>query len=158
MRILVLSDTHGDFNTLRAIVERQREITDLFLHLGDGERDVRNLLSLYPDLPIRFVRGNCDQGTDTPFCEELQAQKVKLFMTHGHLLGVKYTLDRIEREAKHCGARVALYGHTHSQFYSYERGIHILNPGSPSFPRGTERGYGVVEIHGDQILCSLARL
>ena len=36
-RIVVISDTHKDFFTLRKIVERHRQDTDLFLHLGDVE-------------------------------------------------------------------------------------------------------------------------
>ena len=62
-RIVVISDTHKDFFTLRKIVERHRQDTDLFLHLGDVEEDVRKIQALYPSLSIRSVRGNCDFGS-----------------------------------------------------------------------------------------------
>lgn len=37
MRILVVSDTHGDFRTLRKVVDAHQE-ADIIVHCGDGVR------------------------------------------------------------------------------------------------------------------------
>ena len=62
-RIVVISDTHKDFLSLRKIAERHMQNADLFIHLGDLEEDVKKLKALYPNLPVRQVRGNCDFGS-----------------------------------------------------------------------------------------------
>lgn len=157
MRIVVVSDTHRDFNGLYDLVEKQKAGTDLFLHLGDGEREVEDLLALMPGLPLRFVRGNCDLASLSPETDLVQAEKVRILMTHGHLYGVKYSLKKLADEARALHASVALFGHTHCPCYHFEDGLHILNPGSLSAPRGSERGFGVIEVHGSQVLCSLAQ-
>lgn len=157
MRIVVVSDTHRDFNGLYRLVEEQKAGTDLFLHLGDGEREVEDLLSLMPGLPLRFVRGNCDLASFAPETSLVQAEKARIFMTHGHLYQVKFSLKGLAEEARALHASVALFGHTHCPYYHFEDGLHILNPGSLSIPRGSERGFGVIEVHGRQVLCSLAQ-
>ena len=62
MRILVLSDTHGDFRRLWEIVERHKDDTRLVLFLGDGLREFDDVQTLYPDLIFDCVAGNCDYG------------------------------------------------------------------------------------------------
>lgn len=158
MRIVVVSDTHRDFNALVGLVKLQADFTDLFIHLGDGERDLENLRGLYPRLPLLAVRGNCDLTTTLP--DELctPVGHVKIFMCHGHLMGVKHSLESLYNAAKEGGATIALYGHTHAQLYEYRHGMHIMNPGSLSFPRGTSAGFGVIEIKNKQVVCNLKRL
>lgn len=63
------------------------------------------------------------------------AKNIKILFSHGHTFGVKYSLDRIYYKAKEIGAKIVLFGHTHCRYYSYEDGVHILNPGSASCPR-----------------------
>ena len=158
MRIVVISDTHRDFNGLYNLVEQQKDCTDLGLHLGDGERETEDLLALMPGLPLRFVQGNCDLCSLAPAQDMLQADGIRIFMTHGHLYQVKYSLDTFIEEARMLHASVALYGHTHRPYYHYEEGLHILNPGSLSQPRACARSYGVIEVRNGQVLCSLSKL
>ena len=158
MRIIVVSDTHRDFNALYELVEQQKEHAGLFLHLGDGEREIEDLQALMPQLPLRYVQGNCDLCSLAPEKDLVQVEKIRLFMTHGHLYQVKYSLDALIEEARMLRASVALYGHTHCPDYRYEDGLHILNPGSLSQPRASSRSYGVIEVRSGQVLCSLMRL
>ena len=44
MRILVISDTHGDLRALTRIVEGNQN-ADYILHLGDCEEECRSLLA-----------------------------------------------------------------------------------------------------------------
>ena len=48
MRIILLSDTHGDFFTAHEIVKRHLRDADCFIHLGDGFREWEDLRDLYP--------------------------------------------------------------------------------------------------------------
>ncbi len=146
MRVIVISDTHRDFRTLRRIVEKHREEAALFLHLGDGEREVDEILALYPDLPIEMVRGNCDFASMLPDTKAVFAGNVKIFMTHGHTLSVKGSLSHLVSAARENGCRVALYGHTHKGETHYDEGIYVMNPGSPSAPRDGRASYGVIDI------------
>ena len=82
-RIVVISDTHKDFLSLRKIVERHMQNADLFIHLGDLEEDVKKLKALYPNLPIRQVRGNCDFGSKLKSVDTLELGRAKiLFCQH----------------------------------------------------------------------------
>ena len=146
MRVIVISDTHRDFRTLRMIVEKHREEAGLFLHLGDGEREVDDLMALYPDLPLEMVRGNCDFASMLPSSRVAVAGGVRIFMTHGHNFGVKASLGPLVAAARENGCRIALYGHTHKGDTHYDEGIYLMNPGSPSQPRDGKATYGVIDI------------
>lgn len=146
MRVIVISDTHRDFRTLRQIVEKHREDAGLFLHLGDGEREVDDLLALYPNLPLKAVRGNCDFASMLPETETVFAGDVKIFMCHGHTLHVNAGLAPLVSQARNNGCRIALYGHTHRGDTHYDEGIYVMNPGSPSQPRDGRASYGIIDI------------
>ena len=45
-RAIVFSDSHGDYDVLERIMERHRENAELFIHLGDGERDICGIFIL----------------------------------------------------------------------------------------------------------------
>lgn len=87
-RIVVVSDTHKDFLSLRKIAERNMQNADLFIHLGDLEEDVKKLKALYPNLPVRQVRGNCDFGSKLKTVDTVEVGGVKIFFCHGHTMMV----------------------------------------------------------------------
>ena len=65
MRILVLSDSHGNVENMVRCVE----LTDpnVILHLGDCRRDAEALQRRFPSVPMQSVPGNCDWGSvDAP--------------------------------------------------------------------------------------------
>ena len=88
MRILVVSDTHKNVNSLRTILLAQ-PTAELVIHLGDGEDDVALLKPSFPEKMFLQVRGNCDWGSNLPDFGTYTAEGVKIFYTHGHLYGVK---------------------------------------------------------------------
>ena len=93
MRILVISDTHGDLRALTRIVEENQN-ADYILHLGDCEEECRALLADKPELASRFlrVRGNNDFGSSTPLFATLRVSlQHKIFFTHGHRRQKKIT-------------------------------------------------------------------
>ncbi len=113
MRVVVVSDTHRDFRTLYRIVEKHREEAALFLHLGDGEQEVEDLRLLHPELPLLAVRGNCDGSAEEPGSRVASAGSTRIYMAHGHDLGVRSSTSLLVRMARENGCRIALYGHTH---------------------------------------------
>lgn len=57
-------------------------------------------------------------------------------------------LDNLYYRALELGADIVLFGHTHVHINLLHDNIIILNPGSPSFPRGMSRTktFGLIEI------------
>lgn len=146
MRIIVIADTHGSFRRMKEIFMKNED-ADVFVFLGDGDSELERIRLSYPDKTILSVKGNCDYMSNVPLDGEYEVGGVKLFYTHGHTWGVKYSLDRIFYKAKEIGAKIALFGHTHVRFYEYIDGVHILNPGSAALPRdGKGPSYAFIDI------------
>ena len=150
-RILVFSDTHGEVSKAKKIVEGMPGVTGI-IHLGDILRDAYALEKEYPNIPLHYVAGNNDSFSDVPSEKLIEIGGFKIFITHGH----KYTgffsnSDRLIYKGLEVGADVILYGHTHMCAYKKENGLIIANPGSLTYPRGSEAGYGIIEIEGEKI-------
>ena len=58
MKILVLSDSHGNVSNMLQAVER--ESPRMILHLGDCWRDGERLRDACPEIEFYQVPGNCD--------------------------------------------------------------------------------------------------
>ena len=157
MRMLVVSDTHHDFDALYRLVLREEDHIDLLLHLGDGAQDIDDLRAVWPTLPVRFVRGNCDYVSTAPDTAVVEADGLRLLLTHGHLFDVNRTPERLATEARRQNAAVALLGHTHRQLCREVLGVRLLNPGSLSKPRDGARGYAAIEVVRGQPVISLHR-
>ncbi|MCH5297845.1 MAG: metallophosphoesterase [Ruminococcus sp.] len=142
MKILVVSDTHGDFNSLLRAVKAQPD-AEVIVHCGDGDEQVQLLKDAYKDKMIVGVRGNNDWNSFLPSTETLSILGKKIFITHGHLYDAKIGLYKIMCAAREAEADILLYGHTHIAMTSYEDGLHLMNPGSC---HGYMASYGILEI------------
>ena len=154
MRILVVSDSHGNDGNLRRAILAQPK-AEVVIHLGDGEEELLRAQRSFPEKMFLAVRGNCDWGSALPPVGEYTAAGVKIFYTHGHLYGVKsgqYTIVCAARERK---ARVLLYGHTHNAFTDYEEGLYMMNPGSLN---GWKATYGTLDITPQGIVTNIVKL
>ncbi len=159
VRIIAVSDSHGDRMALKRVIEAAKDSGDIFIHLGDGEREVEVMRSLYPDIDLRHVAGNCDYGSVSPDFDIIYAGGVKVFACHGHRLSIKYGRDNLLMAARDNGCAAALFGHTHCRFEGYEYGIHLLNPGSCSCPRdGNKPSYGFLDITPNGIATGIVEL
>lgn len=147
MRIIVMSDSHGVSSQVESIIRANPE-ADMFVHLGDGEREVSEMRIKYPDIDLRSVDGNCDWGAGSPKYLIIEAGDKKIFCTHGHRYGVKNGTETLRSVARDNGCCAALYGHTHERYIASEDGIDIMNPGSCSCPRdGMKPSYGYIDIN-----------
>lgn len=150
MRIIVFSDTHGKASSLFDVVEKHKKTTDIFIHLGDGECEADMVKMAYPEIDLRYVRGNCDVRSGAPMSLLIEADHGrKIYATHGHMMSVKYGIGTILKEAKAQGASIVLFGHTHERFsyYDSDSETYVLNPGSLSQPRDEKLpSYAVIDI------------
>jgi putative phosphoesterase len=133
MKIIVFSDSHGELEGMRKVIDREQP--DYVFHLGDHDSDAEQISRDYPALAVAMVRGNCDGWSDTPKTLCFVLGGVRFFLCHGHTLGVKGGYLRAEYAALEQNADVLLFGHTHEAYYECmnkgtERELHVMNPGS----------------------------
>lgn len=148
-KILVVSDTHGDPTRLIDTIEKEKPF-DIMIHCGDAECSEGRLMML-SDTTVYGVQGNNDYFYDYPAKREFEINGIKFYLTHGHLDGVHFGIDKIGYAAKAKGAKVALYGHTHIPHLEEMEGITFLNPGSLTYPRqiGRKPTYAIINISED---------
>lgn len=159
MRIIAMSDSHGSKAALQKIFEENENSGNIFVHLGDGERELDLMRNKFPKLDIRHVAGNCDYSSMSPNFDVIVAGDVKVLITHGHMYGVKYGTETLRSMARDFGCKAALFGHTHCRCQSYEDGIYLLNPGSCSCPRDfTKPSYGYIDITPQGIVTNIVDL
>lgn len=157
MRILILSDSHGNIDNMVLAAERTQP--DQLIHLGDLVRDGDELSRRFPSIPLAQVCGNCD-------CYDLNANAPSellpefeghlFFLTHGHNYHVKSSLLSLEYAALEKGAKVCLFGHTHRPFLSTQNGLTLLNPGS--IGSRYEPSFAVIEIENGVLRAALLTL
>lgn len=145
MRIIVFSDSHNNFFKLKQAVEQQKD-ADLFLHLGDGEREFDDIVCCFPQKRFLSVRGNCDWATDKKTEDLVVCMGKRIFFTHGHLYGVKRDTSRLLNRALELNADICCFGHTHIAVSTYESGVYIFNPGSIARPAAGLPSYGIIDI------------
>ncbi len=154
MRILVVSDTHGDIRNLAEVI-RINSTAEVVIHCGDGADELEEAKRMFPDRMFISVRGNCDFCTQSPYTETIILEGKKIFVTHGHLYSVKSDLLKLSLGAKENGADVVLFGHTHMPLELYQSGVYYLNPGSL---RGYGGSYLLLEISPSGIMTRILHL
>ena len=157
-RVVVISATHGRFHPLYQIVEKHKQEAVCFLHLGDGQHEVEDIMSLYPELRVYSVPGNCDFGAQGPMVRSITIGSKTILFTHGHTYHVKHGLYHLKQAARSQHADIALYGHTHCSFTEYDDGLYIMNPGSPVQPRNGPASYGIIDITDAGIVLNIVKL
>lgn len=147
IRLVVFSDTHGSFRAVNRIF-RNGSDSDVYIFLGDGEKELERVRELYPQRTILSVLGNCDMYSNAP--KELvytSPDGRKIFCTHGHEYSVGWSKQELYYKALELGADVVLFGHTHVRFHSHDNGLHMVNPGSAACPRdGLEPSYAFIDL------------
>lgn len=153
MRAIILSDSHNNTAACeRAIASVGEKNIDMIIHLGDIARDVDYLEMLYYPIKVVSVLGNNDFLRNGDYERVIEFDGHKIFICHGHTLGVSYGTDRMEAAARQKGCKAALFGHTHhSVLETREDGFLILNPGSVARPRGGRPSFAALETDGEKL-------
>lgn len=149
MKLLVVSDVHGDYQRLCDAVEAEKD-ADAVIFLGDGLAQAEMLQDEYPALRVYTVRGNCDYASFSPAEALCAFDGVLVFYTHGHTYGVKSGLSELSCAGRARQAQLVLYGHTHIPRLQEDDGVVLFNPGALSGPRAS---YGVVTLAHGHIAC-----
>ena len=166
-KLLVFSDSHGEFTDMEYVIDRVHPDAEYVLHLGDGSSDMERLSGKFTRQAFVGITGNCDWGFTSNYTgpsRTLDIDGTRIFMCHGHrhdVVSGDYAV--LSSAANSAQADIALFGHTHYSEYSVrlkpgktdinEKGaaLHIMNPGSITRPRGgviKGKSYGVIELDG----------
>lgn len=147
MKVIVVSDNHGDTYFMEEILSIHAEDTDAWFHCGDSE------LPEYHPLFQRYqtVEGNMDFAKNLKISRVEEVHGEKFLIAHGHKHNVKRSYNQLKEEAMRVGSRFVFYGHTHIAKVEEEDGVFFINPGSITQPRDRDKGtYLVLTIDGEK--------
>ncbi len=135
MKIVVISDTHGDFYSIKKVAMIENG-ADVYLHAGDVEAFGNEDIS-----PFCAVKGNCDYGF-SHFRSEytLNTNYGKLYMRHYPIFDETHLKELYDK-----GIRIFIHGHTHVKERKKYKDMYILCPGSLSKPRDGSPSYMLIE-------------
>ena len=137
MKILLVSDTHGNNESLDYLVKKYPNM-DLYLHCGDSESDE---FSIHP---YRSVKGNCDYIGDFPMYLIIPTPYGNMMVHHKPLIDSNVLRDN--------NAKIFVYGHTHRREFTKENGIYLINPGAISFARDKyDYSYAILDISEKEV-------
>ncbi len=173
MKLMFISDIHGDAECLRRALEiYERERPERLFLLGDilyhGPRNnipagydpkrVAEMLNAMKN-HITAVRGNCEAEVDQmmlsfPVMAEYScvfADGISMFLTHGHI----YNEDSMPPLSE---SDILIHGHTHIPVCVRSGDNTVINPGSISLPKGgnpkslmlyNNRIFSVIDLDGN---------
>lgn len=162
IRILVVSDSHGNNEFLREAINRAGDINMMF-HLGDVCVPYHEISGM-AGVPSYVVRGNCDYDATLLERNIIEVGGHRIYAVHGHRQQVQFGVDLLKQVAYQNNCDIAMYGHTHVPYLELSQEgvdknhIMVLNPGSISRPRqvGYKKTYAIVEISDDgTVECSI---
>lgn len=136
MRVLVISDIHGDISAINDLLLKEG-YCDAYLNAGDSCCS-KNMLN-----PFLTVKGNCDQfyGREYPLSASIDSPYGKIYIRH-----FPYTREEAKRLSND-GYKILIHGHTHKQFAEKIGDSYVFCPGSLSFPRDSDKGtYLIINI------------
>ena len=144
MRIAIISDTHGVYPD--GLPERLRGADEIW-HLGDVGGPATLVEFEQLGVPVRVVRGNCDDWPAWP-----------LFLNRD-CAGVSHHLVHIPPRSAPAGAHVVLHGHLHVPRDEVDRrGVRWLSPGCISQPRGQGCSFAWLTVDAGQLQWTLVSL
>ena len=129
MKILIITDSHGNTNKIYDIISQ--ESPNIIIWTGDHSWDGEECSFAFPDIKFYIVRGNCDIF-DRKFNDNeiFDIDGIKIFITHGHLYNVKKEMYTLEAIAEKYDVDAVCFGHTHIPYYEEKNGIKYFNPGA----------------------------
>lgn len=155
MIIVVFSDSHKDIEAMTDVVSKIKP--DMIIHLGDHMSDALILEQQFIDIPIEYVRGNCDSNSRGPIQKLLTVASKKILITHGDRYGVHNGTSGILDEGIEQNADIVLFGHTHRPLVKIENDIVLMNPGRIGrWARGLwQASYGIIDIDEKINCCTM---
>lgn len=150
MKVLVVSDSHGDREVLVDLKEHYKGKVAKMFHCGDSELEATD--ELWESFVV--VGGNMDDDSRYPLTQVVTIGENRFFMTHGHYHNIKFTMRPLIEAAKQAEAQFAFFGHSHQLGVEKRENMLLLNPGSISQPRGRHniKTYAIVDIQQSAVV------
>lgn len=137
MKILICSDTHGDNDSLKLLINKHPKC-DLYLLAGDSEADNVDIS------PFISIKGNCDYMSEFPLHIILPTPYGKLLMQHRPVTDYLFL--------KQNEIKIVVFGHTHIRKFEILDKIYYINPGAISFARDANDGsYAILDISENKV-------
>ncbi|GEK92158.1 metallophosphoesterase family protein [Alkalibacterium kapii] len=147
MKLVVVSDNHGNTYFMEEIYSIHQEDTDEWIHCGDSE-----LLETHPLWQTyKTVRGNMDITSKFKPLRVERLGDLCYLLVHGHQHNIKSTYQTLGDLAEKEDAKIVFYGHTHKPKVEKAEGIIFVNPGSITQPRDRNKGTYLVLTVNDQL-------
>ena len=147
MKIVIVSDSHGNTYFMEEIYTIHQDDTDEWVHCGDSE--------LLEDHPLwqeyKTVLGNMDITNRFKLSRTEHIKGFRYLLVHGHKHNVKRSYDKLLEKAKAEDVKVVFYGHTHIPKVEKEEGVVFINPGSIAQPRDRAKGTYLVMYVDDNL-------
>lgn len=142
MKILVVSDSHGNYYSLNDLYLNNSDV-DYFFHLGDSE------LPEYLLNNFACVKGNCDFAS-LPKFKDLEIEGLKIHLEHGD--NFKFQCDP-QKYVTSLNVDIFLFGHTHKKLATKFGNTFVFNPGSLTRPRdGSKGSYLILDVSNGQLV------
>jgi putative phosphoesterase len=157
MRVIVVSDSHGELENIKLLsLVAKEEKVEKIIHLGDDYDDADLLMN--EGITIERVPGVFSAyytERDIPNRKVIELEGWKLLLTH--------TKERHQNDLtgdtppeeyiRSATVDIMLYGHTHIPAISIENHVYLINPGhlKSSDKRGYEPSYAVMDISSESI-------
>jgi uncharacterized protein len=142
-KIIILSDTHKNQQTLKNVFEIERKYTHI-IHLGDNYEDLNNNSDITENIELIRVPGIYHPGYKDgtlPIILKIEIDNWKLALAH-----------RLEDILKNSiPADIYLYGHTHHSYFNQVENKYFINPGhlKAKTDRGQKASYIVLTIENN---------
>lgn len=140
---MVISDSHGSKSALKAVFNWAKERMPpkdsicAAAFLGDGIEDLMPAMDATGfSCNWAIVKGNNDYHINEAESAVFDFVNYRFFITHGHRYNLYGGYHALVYAARSNGANAALTGHSHVPHHETLDGIHLINPGSVSRPRG----------------------
>ena len=155
MKILLISDTHGNIERALEIAHKTEGLNMIF-HCGDLKEDADDLMCQL-DIPVSAVTGNCDYS-HSPSKAIVNTPAGRILLTHGHKENVNMDVQRLLYVAEENDCIAACFGHTHVAYMEDFNGITLINPGSLTRPRDGSGGtFALLDATSEGLSCEIIK-
>ena len=153
MRILAVSDTHGNCERVFAVYKKlvSEAPIDIIVHCGDYASDGAEIQSRL-GVHVAWVKGNCDGAFSDDNWSILETEAGNFLITHGHMENVNFSQQNLYYKALENDCIGAFFGHTHRGVYTQVGDVYMMNPGSLTKPRDGSGGtFGLMVTGEDSV-------
>ncbi len=164
VRLLVVSDTHGELDNVKKLIEKAQELKpDIVIHLGDDSPDAEPLKQLNATLYV--VPGVYEPHYKDPSTKRrltIEVEGLKILLSH---TDTKHQNDppeeRDPQEVINSGeVDVLLHGHTHIPKVEIRNRKLIINPGhlKTTDKKGYPPTFALIDIDKDKVCVKILEL